>query len=135
MKAAAIAITLVLAPLLLAQQALHANGVPAQAVLKPRVLLRAPNRSGGWTSLGSSTMDITKDFQESCPDVRVSINLYVADYTVELNRIQHSFVPENQMIIANKDGDLISRASEWGGLKGAVKKACAAILEDWAKKR
>ena len=38
------------------------------------------------------------------------------------------------MIIANKAGDLISRVTEWGGLKGAVKKACAAILDDWAKK-
>jgi|SRR5579859_1898675 len=134
MPGAAIAIVLVLAPLLLAQQALHEDGIPAQTVLKPRVLLRAPNRSGGWTSLGSSAMDMSKDFQEACPGVRVSINLYVADYTVELNRIQHSFVPENQMIVANKDGDLISRVSEWGGLKGAVKKACTAILEDWAKK-
>ena len=38
------------------------------------------------------------------------------------------------MIIANKAGDLISRLTEWGRLKGAVKKACAAILDDWAKK-
>ena len=38
------------------------------------------------------------------------------------------------MIIANKAGDLISGVTKWGGLKGAVKKACAAILEDWAKK-
>ena len=134
MSGVTIAITFVLAPLLLAQQTLHDGGVPAQGVLKPRVLLRAPNRSGGWTSLGSSAMDLTKDFQEACPGVRVSINLYVADYTVELNRTQYSLVAENQMIIANKAGDLISRVNEWGGLKGAVKKACAAILEDWAKK-
>jgi hypothetical protein len=134
MRGVAITITLLLAPLLLAQQALHEDGVPAQAILKPRVLLRVPNRNGGWTAFGGSAMDLSKDFQEVCPGVRVSINLYVADYTVELNRIQHGVVPQNQMMVANKDGDLISRVSEWGGLKGGAKKACAAILADWARK-
>jgi hypothetical protein len=70
----------------------------------------------------------------SRPGVRVSINLYVADYTVELNQVDHGVVAENQMLVANKDGDLISRAKEWGGIKGGVRKACAAILADWAKR-
>jgi hypothetical protein len=131
-----IAITLILVPLFAVQRVPDEDAAPApaQTVLKPRVLLRAPNRSGGWTALGASTMDISKDFQESCPGVRVSINLYMADYTVELNHIDHGLVPENQMLVANKDGDLISRVREWGGVKGGVKKACAAILADWAKK-
>jgi hypothetical protein len=134
MSGVAIAISLIIAPLLLAQQALNDGAVSSPAVLKPRVLLRAPNRTGGWTALGNPAMDMSKDFQDVCPGVRVSINLYTADYTVELNRVQHGFVPENQMMVANKDGDLISRVSEWGSLKGGVKKACAAILADWARK-
>jgi hypothetical protein len=134
MSKVAIAIVLFLAPLLLGQQALKDNGVPVAAVLKPRVLLRGPNRTGGWSALGNPAMAMSKDFQEVCPGVRVSINLYVADYTVELNQTQHAFVPENQMMVANKDGDLISRFSEWGSLKGGVKKACAAILADWARR-
>jgi hypothetical protein len=134
MSKGAIAMALILAPLLLTGQTLHNTTVPTQTVLKPRVLLRAPNRSGGWSALVNPAMDMSKDFQEVCPGVRVSINLYVADYTVELNQVDHGFVAENQMLIANKDGDLISRVKEWGGLKGGVKKACAAILADWARK-
>jgi len=60
--------------------------------------------------------------------------LYVADYTVELNQVEHGVVAENQMLVANKDGDLISRGKQWGGLKGGVRKVCAAILADWAKR-
>ncbi|MGC2401508.1 MAG: hypothetical protein WA510_17055 [Acidobacteriaceae bacterium] len=108
--------------------------VPTQTVLKPRVLLKAPNRNGGWSTLVDQAKDMSKDFQEACPGARVSINLYMADYTVELNHIEHGYVPENQMLIANKDGDVISRVHEWGGIKGGVKKACAAILADWAKR-
>jgi hypothetical protein len=106
----------------------------AQPALKPRVVLHAPNRSGGWSALVHPAMEMSKDFQEVCPGVRVSISLYVADYTVELNQVEHGVVAENQMLIANKDGDLISQVKEWGGLKGGVKKACAAILADWAKR-
>jgi hypothetical protein len=127
----AVAVILILAPALFAQQA---AGQAEQTVLKPRVLLRAPNRSGGWSALVNPAMDMSKEFQETCPGIRVSINLYMADYTVELNRVDHGVVAENQMMIANKDGDLISRVREWGGLKGGVKKACAAILADWGKR-
>jgi hypothetical protein len=134
MSRAAIVIPFMLSPVLLAQQALSNATSPLESVLKPRVLLRAPNRSGGWSPLVNPAIGMSKDFQELCPEVRVSINQYMADYTVELNQVQHGLVPENQMLIANKDGDLISRVHEWGGMKGSVKKACAAILADWARK-
>jgi hypothetical protein len=113
---------------------LDAQQPSAQPALKPRVLLRAPKRTGGWSNMGSRSVDVSKDFLEVCPEVRISINMYMADYTVEVNSTQHGFVPENQMLVANKDGDLISRVTEWGGMKGGVRKACAAILNDWVRK-
>jgi hypothetical protein len=43
------------------------------------------------------------------------------------------------MQVANKDGDLVSGTSGGGSIKGPsikgdVKKACEAIVADWAKK-
>jgi hypothetical protein len=134
MRNVAVAIALIASPLGLAQQALNHDAVTAQNVLKPRVLLRSQSQGEGWSSFRNPAMGMSKAFQELCPDVRVSINLYVADYTVQLSQTQHGFVPENQMLVANKDGDLISRITQWGSMKGGVRKACAVILADWAKK-
>src|SRR6202012_2314435 len=99
MRRAIIAILLSLVPMTEAQQALTDATAPALSSLKPRVLLRAPTRSGGWTSMGSRSLDISKDFMETCPDVHISINLYVTDYTVEVNTTQHGYIPEHQMLI------------------------------------
>ncbi len=41
---------------------------------------------------------------------------------------------DNQIQIANKDGDLISRTKEGGSIRGDAKKACGVILADWSKK-
>ena len=43
-------------------------------------------------------------------------------------------VRDNQIQVANKEGDLISRTKEGGSIAGGMKKACALILADWAKK-
>jgi hypothetical protein len=134
MRNVAVAIALIASSVGLAQQALNHDAVTARNVLRPRVLLRAQSQGEGWSASHNPAMGMSKAFEELCPDVRVSINLYVADYTVELNQIQHGVVPQNQMLVANKDGDLISRFNQWGSVKGGVKKACAAILADWAKK-
>jgi hypothetical protein len=56
------------------------------------------------------------------------------DYTVELNHTEHSFVRENQMQVANKDGDLVTKTEKTASIKGGVRKACDAIVADWAKK-
>jgi hypothetical protein len=128
------AFVLMLTPALQAQQTLTKPTAPSQVVLKPRVLLHLPKRTGGWSSLVNPSADVNKDFEEVCPAVRISFNLYMADYTVQVNSVQHGPVSQNQMLVSNKDGDLLSRINEWGGMRTGVKKACAAILSDWAKK-
>ena len=84
-------------------------------------------------------MEMSKDFQEVCPDVQISLNQHLVDYTVELNHIEHVFSRDNQMQVVNKDGDLVSKTKEGGSIKGGsikggVKKACEVIIADWAKK-
>jgi hypothetical protein len=64
----------------------------------------------------------------------VTINQAMADYTIVLNHIEAGFVRDNQIQVANKDGDLLSKTKEGGSIAGGMKKACALILEDWAKK-
>ena len=82
---------------------------------------------------------MSKDFQEVCPQVQISVNPHLSDYTVDLNHTEYSFVRQNQLQVANKNGDLVSGTSGGGSIKGpsikgGVKKACEAILADWAKK-
>ena len=79
-------------------------------------------------------MEMSKDFERDCPTVKISINQQVADYTVALNHIEIGWARDNQFQVANKDGDLISTTKEGGSIALGVKKACAVILADWAKK-
>jgi hypothetical protein len=113
--------------------------VPAQSTNKPRVFLRAQSHSTGWHETHYQTMEMSKDFQEDCPGVQISVNPSLLDYTVELNHTESNFVRQNQIQVANKDGDLISgtdpgRSIKGPSIKGDVKKACEAIVADWAKK-
>jgi hypothetical protein len=113
--------------------------VPAHSANKPRVFLRAQSHSSGWHESRDQAMEMSKDFQEVCPEVQISLNQHLMDYTVELNHTEHSFVRQNQIQVANKDGDLVSGTSEGGSIKAAsikgdVKKACEAIVADWARK-
>ena len=112
--------------------------VPAQSA-KPRVFLRAQSHSSGWHESRDQAMEMSKDFQEDCPEVQISVNPNLLDYTVELNHTEHSFLWQNQIRVANKDGDVVSGANGGGSIKagsirGDVTKACQAILADWAKK-
>jgi hypothetical protein len=112
--------------------------VPAQSA-KPRVFLKAQSHTSGWNESRDQAMEMSKDFQEVCPEVQVSVNPNLLDYSVELNHSEYSFVRQNQIRVANKDGDLVSRTSDGGSIKGGsikgdVKKACEAIVADWAKK-
>jgi hypothetical protein len=68
----------------------------------------------------------------NCPGVRISINQQMADYTVALNHIEHGLARDNQIQVANRDGDLISTTKEGGSINARVKKACDDILTDWA---
>jgi hypothetical protein len=108
--------------------------VPVQSANKPRVVMRAQSHSSGWNESRDQAMEMSKDFQELCPQVQVSLNQHLMDYTVELNHTEHSFVRENQMQVANKDGDLVTKTEKTASIKGGVRKACDAIVADWAKK-
>jgi hypothetical protein len=116
-----------------------AGPVPAPSAKKPRVFLRAQSHSSGWNESRDQAMEMSKDFQEVCPAVQISLNPYLLDYTVDLNHSEYSFVRQNQMQVANKDGDLVSGTNKGVSIKGPsirgdVKKACEAIVADWAKK-
>ena len=80
-------------------------------------------------------MEMSKDFEKDCPGVHITINPSAADYTIMLNHIEHGFVRDNQVQIANRDGDLISRTKEGGSIRGDMKKACQILLADWSKNK
>lgn len=107
----------------------------AQPENKPRVFLQSASKGNQWNAVRDQSMEMSKDFEKDCDGVRVTINQSAADYTVVLNHIEHGFARDNQIQIANKDGDLISRTKEGGSIRGDVKKACEIILADWAKKK
>jgi hypothetical protein len=117
-----------------------AEATPAVRIAnKPRVFLRAQSHSSGLHESRDQSMEMSKDFQEECPGVQISVNPHLLDYTVDLNHTESDFVRQNQLQVANKDGDLVSGASGGGSIKGpsirgGVKKACDVILADWAKK-
>jgi hypothetical protein len=99
----------------------------------PRVFLQSQSHGNQWNAVRDQSMEMSKDFEKACPELRISLNQQMADYTVALNHIEHGFARDNQIQIANKDGDLISKTKEGGSINGNVKKACDVILADWAK--
>jgi hypothetical protein len=101
---------------------------------KPRVFLQSQSHGAVWNAHRDQSMEMSKDFEKDCPDVRISLNQSAADYTVSLNHIEQGFSRDNQIQIANRDGDLISKTKEGGSINGNIKKACTLILSDWAKK-
>jgi hypothetical protein len=107
--------------------------VPVRPGGKPRVLLRSQSHTTGWNMSRDQSMEMTKDFQELCPDVQISVNQNLMDYSVELNHVEHGLIRENQMQVADKMGDVVTKAKGGATIKGEVKKACDAILADWAK--
>jgi hypothetical protein len=105
----------------------------ASAQDKPRVFLQAQSKGNTWNAQRDQSIEMAKDFQKNCPDVRISVVQNAADYTVILNHIEVGpFGRDNQMEVANKDGDLLA-TREKGGIKGGVKGVCAIILADWQK--
>lgn len=114
------------------------TGAPAMlgaAKPEPRAFLQSESKGGNQNSLRDQSMEMSKDFEKDCPDVKITINPQAADYTVLLNHIEYGLlVRDNQFQIANRNGDLISRTKEGGSIDGGVKKACKIILADWATK-
>lgn len=107
--------------------------VTQPASTQPRVFLQSASHGNQWTSRRDQSMEMGKDFEKNCPDVRITINQKMADYTVLLNHIETGFSRDNQFQVADKNGDLISHTKEGGSINGGVKKECAIILADWAK--
>jgi hypothetical protein len=108
---------------------------------QPRVFLQASSHGNVWNARRDQSMEMAKDFQKNCPDVKVTILQNAADYTVILNHIEvGAFGRDNQFQIANKDGDMLGGVREKGGIKsgsinGGVKAACNTILADWNAKQ
>jgi len=102
---------------------------------QPRVFLQSASHGNTWDSQRDQSMEMSKDFEKVCPGVRVTVNQQMADYTVLLNHIEVGLLfRDNQMQVADKNGDLLTKTKEGGGIKGGVKKACDLIRADWAKK-
>jgi len=111
------------------------TSVPARSPNKPRVFLSSASKGSNRNAERDQSMEMSKDLEKDCPGVRITINQEAADYTILLNHIEHGLlIRDNQIQIANRDGDLVSRTKEGGSIKGDVKKACETILTDWAKK-
>ena len=101
---------------------------------KPRVYLMSASHGNRWASRRDQSMEMSKDFEKNCADVRITLNQQMADYTVMLNHIEAGFLRDNQFQVADKNGDLIAHTKEGRSIKGGVNKACTVILADWAKK-
>lgn len=108
--------------------------VSAQSANKPRVFLQSASHGNNQNARRDQSMEMSKDFEQVCPAVRITLNQPMADYTVALNHIESGFARDNQFQIADKSGDLLSNTKEGGSIKSGVKKACNVILADWAKK-
>jgi hypothetical protein len=118
-----------------AQEPVQKTDLSSRMAGKPRVYLSSASKGSNRNAERDQSMEMSKDLEKNCTDVRITINGQAADYTILLNHIEHGLlVRDNQIQIANKDGDLISTTKEGGSINGDVKKACAVILADWAKK-
>ena len=120
---------------------------------KPRVFVQgkgsenvASKGSGGggshWAAWGSKStidshdesMEVTKDLQNNCSGVTVTINENNADYIVMLNRESKQnrglLRSNSQIQVANKAGDILgAKATHTVG--NAAKDACNLIVADW----
>jgi len=114
---------------------LVAADVPRSTRLEPRVFLQSASKGTNQSAARDQSMEMSKDLEKNCPGERITLNQQVADYTVLLNHIKDSFVArDNQLQVANKDGDLIAETMEGVSIAAGMKKSCALILADWAKR-
>ncbi len=117
------------------QGLLNSQPIAGPSTGKIRVYISSASKGSNRNAARDQSMEMAKDFEKNCPDVRITINQNVADYTVLLNHIEQGlFVRDNQIQVANKDGDLITTTKEGGSVKGGAKRACELILADWAKR-
>jgi hypothetical protein len=103
---------------------------------QPRVYLQAASHGNVWNAHRDQAMEMAKDFQKKCPEVKVTILQSAADYTVLLNHIEVGLLGrDNQLQVANRDGDMLSLREKSGLKSGSIAKgvtaACELILADW----
>jgi len=114
---------------------IQSNMVAPMPGALPRIFLTSSSKGTNQNAARDQSMEMSKDFERDCPSVKITINQANADYTVALNHIEVGLlIRDNQIQIANRDGDLISKTKEGGSIAGAVKKACTLILSDYSKK-
>jgi hypothetical protein len=130
-----------------------ALAVAANCQDKPRVFVQgkgsenvSSNGAGGgghhWGTWGSKStidshdesMEVTKDLQNNCSGVTVTINESNADYIVMMNRESKQnrglLRSNSQIQVANKAGDILgAKATHTVG--NAAKDACNLIVADW----
>jgi hypothetical protein len=135
--------------LLLAVGTILVSFLSATAADKPRIFItdsKSWEVSGavggtaegfGGTSKGGArpqTAEIIKTFGERCPLVMVNNRQEKADYVVLLDHEggKDPISRDNKVVVFNKEGDSIMSHST-RSVGNAVKDACGAISEDWAK--
>jgi hypothetical protein len=101
----------------------------------PHVYLESASHGSQWNAARDQTIELTKDFQKEkdCSEIAVTTRQDKADYTLTLNHIEHGFARDNQIRLANTDGDVLL-TKEGGSIAKNVKTACGLILDDWKKK-
>lgn len=86
---------------------------PNAATVKPRVFLQAASKGNNRAAARDQAMEMSKDLEQDCPGVRITINQQNTDYTVLLNHIEVGlFVRDNQFQLADRNGDLLSRTKK-----------------------
>jgi hypothetical protein len=113
----------------------HKQEIPllAPGPESPRLFLQSSSGGNQWNALRNQSMEMSKDFAKQCPDVKITINQAVADYTVILNHIEHGLARDNQLQVADKQGDQLS-VGEGGSIAANVKRACILIITNWNSK-
>jgi hypothetical protein len=105
----------------------------AEGKVSPRVFLQSASKGNMWTAARNQSIEMSRDFNATCPAIQITLNPQMADYTVILNHLEVGLSRNNQMQIAAKNGDQLS-AGEGGSIKAKVKQACILILNNWNSK-
>ena len=102
----------------------------ADGKVSPRVFLQSASKGNIWSAARNQSIEMSRDFNATCPAIQITLNPQMADYTVILNHLEVGLSRNNQMQIAAKTGDQLS-ANEGGSIKAKVKQACILILTNW----
>ncbi len=100
---------------------------------QPRVFLQVQPNSNGRVGARSQSMEsiVAKDFDRYCTTARETVNQQDADYTVITDSTSGGFAKFVQLIVSNRNGEVIGRVRITGTFRGAVQHICAQIMENW----